>query len=142
MQKMVKTELLYLQQIMRKVQKYLKEYALKQAAPTGIEKAYVAKLAPLQATVDQAQTALAPLQQAAQAGVAASAARVDQARSAYMPRASYSKFYQTSNQPVFAFGSLLNQRRFSEGNFAIDALMAKPERALPHVDPSVLPLLW
>ena len=43
----------------------LKEYAVRQAAPAAVEKAHVAKLAPLQAAVDQAQAALAPLQQAA-----------------------------------------------------------------------------
>ena len=45
----------------------LKEYAVKQAAPAAVEKASVAKLAPLQGAVDQAQAALVPLQQAAQA---------------------------------------------------------------------------
>ena len=30
--------------------------------------------------------------------------------------------FQSSNNPVFAFGSLLNQRRFAESNFRIDSL--------------------
>lgn len=63
-----------------------------------------------------------PSQQAAAAEVAAAEARVDQARSGYLPRARYSESFQSSNQPVFAFGALLNQRRFSQSNFAINAL--------------------
>jgi outer membrane protein TolC len=63
-----------------------------------------------------------PSQQAAAAGVRAAEARVDEARAGYLPRAGYTEFFQTSNQPVFAFGALLNQRRFAESNFAIDSL--------------------
>lgn len=63
-----------------------------------------------------------PTQQAATASVQAAGSRVEQARAGYLPRATYGEFYQTSNQPVFAFGSLLNQRRFSDANFAIEAL--------------------
>jgi outer membrane protein len=63
-----------------------------------------------------------PAQQAAAADVQAAKARVEEARSGYLPRANYTEMFQTSNQPVFAFGSLLNQRRFTESNFAIDAL--------------------
>jgi hypothetical protein len=48
----------------------LKEYAIRQAAPAAVEKAHVAKLAPFQAAVDQAQSALPPLQQAAVAAKA------------------------------------------------------------------------
>ena len=37
-------------------------------------------------------------------------------------KVSWMESFQTSNNPVFAFGSLLNQRRFAESNFAIDSL--------------------
>lgn len=63
-----------------------------------------------------------PSQQGAAADTKAAGSRVDQARSAYLPQATLREFYQTSNQPVFAFGSLLNQRRFGPANLAIDAL--------------------
>ena len=57
---------------------------------------------------------------AAQLEVAGS--RVEQARAARGPKVSWMESFQTSNNPVFAFGSLLNQRRFSEANFRIDSL--------------------
>jgi outer membrane protein len=63
-----------------------------------------------------------PAQQAAQASTDAAGARLKQARSGYYPRVTFSEYFQTSNQPVFAFGSLLNQRRFAQNNFALDAL--------------------
>lgn len=63
-----------------------------------------------------------PAQQAAQASADAAGARLKQAQSAYYPRLSFSEYFQTSNQPVFAFGALLNQRRFAQNHFALDAL--------------------
>ena len=48
--------------------------------------------------------------------------RVTQARGGYFPRVDISEGWTRGNQPVYAFGSLLNQRRFTEANFAIDAL--------------------
>jgi outer membrane protein len=48
--------------------------------------------------------------------------RVDQARAGYLPRVDASETWQRGNQPVFVFGSLLNQRRFTEADFALDAL--------------------
>ena len=33
-----------------------------------------------------------------------------------------SETWQRGNQPVFVFGSLLNQRRFTAADFALDAL--------------------
>lgn len=44
------------------------------------------------------------------------------ARAGYFPRVSVAETYMRSNNPVFAFSSLLNQRRFTESNFAIDSL--------------------
>lgn len=49
-------------------------------------------------------------------------ARVVQARAGYFPRVDFSESWQRGNQPVFVFGSLLGQRRFTEASFAIDAL--------------------
>jgi outer membrane protein TolC len=63
-----------------------------------------------------------PSQAVTAAGVRQAQARVEQARSGYHPKASYTEFFQTSNQPVFAFGTLLNQRRFTAGDLALDAL--------------------
>ncbi|MDZ4801544.1 MAG: TolC family protein [Bryobacteraceae bacterium] len=59
---------------------------------------------------------------AANADVDAAGSRVAQARSALLPRASYTESVQRSNNPVFAFSSLLSQRRFTAANFAIDRL--------------------
>jgi outer membrane protein TolC len=48
--------------------------------------------------------------------------RVDQARAGYLPRVDASETWQRGNQPVFVFGSLLAQRRFTDADFALDAL--------------------
>jgi outer membrane protein len=48
--------------------------------------------------------------------------RVRQARAAYLPRVDGQFAWQRGNQPVFVFGSLLAQRRFTAANFAIDTL--------------------
>jgi outer membrane protein len=56
------------------------------------------------------------------ANVRAAEARIEQARSGYYPALRYAESYNRSNNPVFAFSSLLLQRRFTEGNFAIDSL--------------------
>lgn len=59
---------------------------------------------------------------AAGAGAAEAAARVDQARSGYFPRLTVTESWQRGNAPVFVFGSVLSARRFTESNFAVDAL--------------------
>jgi outer membrane protein len=48
--------------------------------------------------------------------------RVTQARSGYLPRADVAEAWQRGNQPVFVFGSLLAQRRFTAADFALEAL--------------------
>lgn len=48
--------------------------------------------------------------------------RVRQARAGYLPRVEATEAVQRGNQPVFVFGSLLSQRRFTADHFAIDAL--------------------
>jgi len=48
--------------------------------------------------------------------------RVRQARAGYFPRVDVAESVQRGNQPVFVFGSLLAQQRFTAANFAIDSL--------------------
>ncbi len=50
------------------------------------------------------------------------AERVVQARAGYWPKVDASESWQRGNQPVFVFGSLLAQRRFTAADFALDAL--------------------
>jgi outer membrane protein len=59
---------------------------------------------------------------AAAAGEAAATARVGQARAGWLPRIDLTEGWQRGNHPVFVFSSLLSQRRFSEADFALDAL--------------------
>jgi outer membrane protein TolC len=50
------------------------------------------------------------------------AARVDRARAAFLPRLDTSYGYTRSDQPVFAFGSKLNQGRFTAADFEVGRL--------------------
>lgn len=52
----------------------------------------------------------------------AAAERVTQARAGYLPRVDAVESWQRGNQPVFVFGSLLAQRRFTAADFALPAL--------------------
>lgn len=63
-----------------------------------------------------------PSLEAAAADVKAAAARRDQAQAGRLPKVSYSESWQRSDNPVFVFSSLLTQRQFTAGNFAIGAL--------------------
>jgi outer membrane protein len=56
------------------------------------------------------------------ATAAEAAARVRRARAGLWPRLDVAETVQRGDQPVFVFGSLLGQRRFTEANFAIAAL--------------------
>ncbi len=58
----------------------------------------------------------------AAAAEAEAAERVVQARAGYLPRADVSETWQRGNQPVYVFGSLLAQRRFTADDFALQAL--------------------
>lgn len=49
-------------------------------------------------------------------------ARVKQAQSGFWPRVDLTETVQRGNNPVFAFSSLLSQRRFTAANFAIPSL--------------------
>jgi outer membrane protein TolC len=63
-----------------------------------------------------------PAVEAAHAGTDESEAGIQQARAGYLPRVDFSESWQRSNNPVFVFGSLLNQGQFGENNFAISSL--------------------
>jgi outer membrane protein TolC len=63
-----------------------------------------------------------PAARAARAGEDEAAAGVQRARSPFLPRVDVVESWQGGNQPVFVFGSLLAQQRFTEANFAIAAL--------------------
>lgn len=63
-----------------------------------------------------------PAVRGAEASGREASARADHVRSAFLPRLDLTEAWQHGNQPVYVFGSLLAQRRFSEANFAIDAL--------------------
>jgi outer membrane protein TolC len=60
------------------------------------------------------------------AAVAEADARVDRARADYFPRVDVSESIQRGNQPVFVFGTLLSQRRFSPEDFDV-ARLNEPE---------------
>lgn len=59
---------------------------------------------------------------AAAAGVQESAARADEARAAYLPRVDYVEAWQRGDNPVYVFGSLLTQQRFTAADFDLRKL--------------------
>lgn len=60
-----------------------------------------------------------PAMTAAAAAADAAEARVDEAMSAFLPRLDYVESFHRSDNPVFVFGTLLNQGRFTEDNFNV-----------------------
>jgi outer membrane protein TolC len=52
----------------------------------------------------------------------AAASGVEQARAGFFPRVDLSEGFSRSDNPVYAFGSLLNQGRFTSADFAVDKL--------------------
>lgn len=72
-------------------------------------------------TMARARTAT-PAARALGAAADASSERVREARSGYFPRVDVIESAQRGNHPVFVFGGLLAQHRFSAANFAIDTL--------------------
>jgi len=58
-----------------------------------------------------------PLLKATQAGKTAATAGLNQAKSGRLPMLEFSETYTHSNNPVFVFGTLLEQGRFSANNF-------------------------
>ncbi|HSB71731.1 MAG TPA: TolC family protein [Candidatus Methylomirabilis sp.] len=73
---------------------------------------------------DAVKTALEkhPALRAASHQAAAAATGVDQALAGFLPRVDFSEGFARSNNPVYAFGSLLNQGRFTQADFAVDRL--------------------
>lgn len=73
---------------------------------------------------DAIEAALArnPGLQAAQARADQASADASVARSAWWPRLTATEVWQRSNQPVFAFGSLLSARQFTAADFAVSRL--------------------
>lgn len=63
-----------------------------------------------------------PAMQAAAAATDEAAARARQAKAGWLPRVEFAEAWQKGNQPVFVFGSLLTQRRFTQDDFRLDAL--------------------
>jgi outer membrane protein len=63
-----------------------------------------------------------PALRAAEYQAAAAASGVDQARAGFLPRVDFSEGFSRSDNPVYAFGSLLNQGRFTAADFAVDKL--------------------
>src|ERR1017187_1233312 len=59
-------------------------------------------------------------------GALAAAARITAMRGAFLPRVDYSESWQRSNNPVFVFGSLLDQRQFTAANFDLQLLNNPP----------------
>lgn len=49
-------------------------------------------------------------------------AGVDTARAGYLPRVDFDEGFTRSNNPVYVFGTLLTQQRFSQADFALPAL--------------------
>lgn len=56
------------------------------------------------------------------ANKAAAQSRVREAQSGFLPKLSYSESVQRSDNPVFVFGSLLDQRQFRQDNFNLGPL--------------------
>jgi len=60
--------------------------------------------------------------QASSAAVRGSSTRIQQARASMLPTVDYSESLIRSNNPVFVFSSLLEQRQFTQDNFQINSL--------------------
>lgn len=67
-----------------------------------------------------------PAVAAAEAAERTATHRAGEARAGRLPVADLVESWQRGNQPVYAFGSLLAQRRFLAGNLALDALNNPP----------------
>lgn len=63
-----------------------------------------------------------PVLRGARAAEREAASRTRQSRSVWLPRVDITEAWQRGNQPVFVFGSLLAQRRFTQDDFRLDAL--------------------
>jgi outer membrane protein TolC len=82
-------------------------------------------LAQTRLTLDEAMTRARASTPQARAFIAAASeaeARIRHAQSGFYPRIDFTESIQRGNHPVFAFSSLLSQRRFAAANFAIPEL--------------------
>jgi len=66
------------------------------------------------------------LLKASELGVDEAKARLRITTSAYLPKLSFDHTMTRGNNPVYVFGSLLTQRRFTQENFALDTLNVPP----------------
>ncbi|MEP6538958.1 MAG: TolC family protein [Bryobacteraceae bacterium] len=67
-----------------------------------------------------------PALQATTAAGKTAAARTSEMRGARLPHVTYTELWQRSDNPVFVFGSLLNQRQFQSSNFDLGSLNHPP----------------
>jgi outer membrane protein len=65
-----------------------------------------------------------PSLQSSQDDAQAAAARLSEARAAWFPNINFSQGFTRGNNPVYVFGTLLTQRRFTAANFALPGLNA------------------
>jgi outer membrane protein TolC len=79
----------------------------------------------LPAAMARARTAT-PAARALAAGAREADERVIQARAGYLPRVDLTQSVERGDQPVFVFGSVLAQRRFTAANFGLAALNYPP----------------
>lgn len=63
-----------------------------------------------------------PSLEASAANKEAAESRVREAHSGFLPKLNYSESFQRSDNPVFVFGSLLEQRQFAQDNFNLGSL--------------------
>jgi outer membrane protein TolC len=63
-----------------------------------------------------------PSIEAATARIQAAGARIAQARSGWLPQATYTESFQSGDNPVYVFGSLLTQHQFTAANFDLQSL--------------------
>ncbi len=98
--------------------------ALFLALPLAAGPAAAGTPAPDLTLADAVRTALErhPLLAAAAGQTAAAAAGIEQARAGFLPRVDVSEGATRSDNPVYAFGSLLNQGRFTQADFDVNRL--------------------
>jgi outer membrane protein len=103
-------------EMIRRPATFLLVAALGLAAPTAAQTALTLTDAIARARAQNADagSAAAAEREAAQ--------RATQARAGYLPRVDVAESWQRGNQPVFVFSSLLAQRQFTAGDFALGAL--------------------
>ena len=67
-----------------------------------------------------------PTAHAATAYAEAAQHAIDTAKAGYFPHVNFSEGFTRGNNPVYVFGTLLTQRRFTAANFALDFLNVPP----------------